>query len=122
MAKPVLTGEILDMRGRNEGSRKYWFKPGVVNNPKGRPKGSISLKEFAREYLLALEPEEKLKFLDSLPSELVFRMAEGNPHSTTDETVTHVIPTPIMRLTSVDKPMIEGVEEVKVVDEWAMKE
>ncbi len=33
--KPV-TG---DRRGRSEGSRRCWFKPGVSGNPRGRPRG-----------------------------------------------------------------------------------
>lgn len=57
----------------------YQFVKGVSANPGGRPKGSKSLKTFAREYLATLPEEEKIEFLKCLPEELVFRMAEGNP-------------------------------------------
>lgn len=58
---------------------KHLFQPGVSGNPKGRPKGTFSLKTYAQRYLKELSEEEKLKFLDGLPKELVWKMAEGNP-------------------------------------------
>lgn len=33
-----------DRRGRSEGSKRTWFKPGVSGNPKGRPRGIRSRK------------------------------------------------------------------------------
>jgi len=59
----------------------YVWKKGQTGNPKGRPKGK-TLKEFAREYLESLPDEDKLEYLASLPTEIVWKMAEGNPHST----------------------------------------
>lgn len=56
----------------------YLWKKGVSANPKGRPKGK-TLKEFAREYLMTLPDDEKTDFLASLPTEIVWKMAEGNP-------------------------------------------
>ena len=64
----------------------YKFVKGQSGNPGGRPKGSKSLKTFAREYLEALPEEEKIEFLKTLPSELVWKMAEGNPKQDTDVT------------------------------------
>jgi len=60
----------------------YQFVKGQSGNPGGRPKGSKSLKTFAREYLEILPEEEKIEFLKALPEELVWKMAEGNPHQT----------------------------------------
>lgn len=77
----------------------YQFTKGVSWNPWGRPKGSKSLKTFAREYLENLPDEEKIKFLECLPPEIVWRMSEGNPHATTDVTTNwKELPTPIISL------------------------
>lgn len=62
-----------------------WPK-GVSGNPKGRPKGTASLKDFARKYLLSLTDEQKELFLKALPPEIAWKMAEGNPHNTDDIT------------------------------------
>lgn len=64
----------------------YKFVKGQSGNPGGRPKGSKSLKTFAREYLERLPDDEKIEFLKTLPSELVWKMAEGNPKQDTDVT------------------------------------
>ena len=76
--------------------RGYQFQPGQSGNPTGRKKGVKSLKQFAKEYLENLPPEEKVAFLAALPEELVFRMAEGNPHSTSDAKVEVTQPIPII--------------------------
>lgn len=58
--------------------KQYQFQKGNNANPNGRPKGK-SLKEFAREFLMALPDEEKATYLSTLPEDMVWKMAEGNP-------------------------------------------
>ena len=61
------------------------FGPGNIANPNGRPKGK-TMKEFAREFLMSMTDEKKLEFLNSLTKDIVWKMAEGQPHQTTDIT------------------------------------
>lgn len=63
----------------------YMWKKGQSGNPHGRPKGK-TLKEFARQYLESLPDDEKIDYLASLPTEIVWKMAEGNPETKSDIT------------------------------------
>ncbi len=50
-------------------------------------KGKESLKEYAKRYLLEMPEAEKREFMKSLPSELIWRMAEGSPATSGEITV-----------------------------------
>lgn len=76
-------------------NRPWLFKKGVSGNPGGRPKGSKSLKERAREYLRDLDEEQIQEYFDGLNKLDVWKMAEGNPHSTEDSKVELTLPKPI---------------------------
>jgi hypothetical protein len=63
--------------------QKYRFKKGVSGNPLGVPKGTVSMKVWARNHLAALPEDERLDFINSLPASLTWQMAEGNPDNKT---------------------------------------
>ena len=84
-----------DKQGKKQGGRKiigqynwlkeYQWQKGQSGNPKGRPKGK-TMKEFARNFLENMSEESRIKFLKTMDPDKVWRMAEGQPHVTTDLT------------------------------------
>ena len=74
--------------------KPHQFKAGNNANPTGRPKGK-TLKEFAREYLQSLPDDRKIEYLATLPEEIVWKMAEGNPDNKTDTHVTGEVLIPV---------------------------
>lgn len=67
--------------------KQYQFKKwNQAAKGKWRPVWSKSLKVFVREYITTMSDEEKLAFLETMTSETIWKMAEGNPHQTEDIT------------------------------------
>ena len=80
--------------------QKPWlFKKGQSGNPEGRPKGSKSLKTWVKEYLEQMDDEERIAFLNKISPDIVWRMAEGQPHQSNDTTV-DIKPNPLLNAIS----------------------
>jgi hypothetical protein len=75
--------EEIDTQDQKDNSkdhlRPWQFKPGQSGNPGGRPKGTISLKEYAKKYLQDLDEEGKLKFMEGIDKKTIWEMAESKP-------------------------------------------
>jgi hypothetical protein len=66
-------------------NRPWLWKKGQSGNPAGRPKGK-TMKEWARGYLSRMTDEERDEFMEGIPKDKIWAMAEGNPASNTDIT------------------------------------
>src|SRR3990167_7105956 len=71
--------EKTQLQPKNQADRiKAWqFQPGKSGNPGGKPKGTQSLKIYARNYLLSLSDEEKLKYMKGMDKKDIWEMGEG---------------------------------------------
>ena len=83
----------------NSKSKPWLFQKGQSGNPSGRPKGSKSLKEYAKEMLASMTDEERQDFMHGLPKEVIWKLAEGNPANNTD-------------ITSGGKPIVQLAQEI----------
>lgn len=63
----------------------YQWKKGQSGNILGRPKGK-TMKDWAREYISKMTDEERDEWLEGIPKEIIWKMAEGNPKQDTDVT------------------------------------
>lgn len=75
----------MESENQTENSRPWLWKKGQSGNPAGRPKGK-SMKEWARQYLERMTDEERDAFMEGIPKESIWKMAEGNPETKTDIT------------------------------------
>lgn len=82
-----ISEDRIKMGGGASNFKPWLFQPGKSGNPKGRPPGTKSLKAWAKEYLQSLPDEEKLEFMAGMPKDIVWRMAEGQPHQTNETDV-----------------------------------
>ena len=74
------------VKKQSNNDKPWLFKKGQSGNPKGKPKGTFSLKTYAKNYLKDMTDDEKLTFMEGLPKEVIWKMSEGNPQSNLDLT------------------------------------
>lgn len=57
---------------------KPWqFQPGKSGNPSGKPKGTVSLKTYARKMIQNMTEDEKLEFMKGIDKKTIWEMSEG---------------------------------------------
>lgn len=90
----------------------YLWKKGQSGNPNGRPKGK-TLKEFARQYLESLPEDQKIDYLASLPTDIVWKMAEGMPQTNSDLKVEGSLNINIINYENIDDSLPVQTEQTK---------
>lgn len=69
--------EIQSENSKTDHLKPWQFKRGQSGNPGGKPKGTVSLKTYARKYIQELTDEEKMEFLEGIDKKTVWEMSEG---------------------------------------------
>ena len=70
-------GEVTDKTEKKQELRTWLFKKGQSGNPKGRPKGTFSLKTYAKHMLAEMTDKQRQDFLNGIDKRIVWEMAEG---------------------------------------------
>lgn len=71
--------EIQAENSRADHLKPWQFQPGKSGNPGGKPKGTVSLKTYARQMIQEMTDEEKLEFMKGIDKKTVWEMSEGKP-------------------------------------------
>jgi hypothetical protein len=75
----------MESDNQTENTKPWLWKKGQSGNILGRPKGK-TMKEWAKEYLSRMTDEERDEFMQGMPKERIWAMAEGNPDTKSDIT------------------------------------
>jgi hypothetical protein len=86
-------------------NRPWLWKKGQSGNLKGRPKGK-TMKEYIKEYLACMTEEERQEFLNGIPKEIIWKMAEGNPQDDITSGGEKINPIPIIKVHTEDNNVI----------------
>jgi hypothetical protein len=66
-----------ELTEKQTNSRPWLYKKGQSGNPNGRPKGSISMKQYVKNKLAAMTEEEREVYLEGVDKKIIWEMAEG---------------------------------------------
>lgn len=69
--KPENTGSKQGEVGNKRPPKEYQFKPGVSGNPKGKPKGALSLTAAIKRRLRYLTPDGKRDAMEMLADNII---------------------------------------------------
>ena len=80
----------------------HQYRKGQSGNPNGRPKGSVSLKSYAKTMMENMTAEEREEFMQGLPKQFIWEMAEGKAQTNVDHTTDgKELPSPIIPLNAI---------------------
>lgn len=71
--------ESTDISEEKQNDKPWLFKKGQSGNLKGRPKGTYSLKTYAKQMLENMTDEQRQDFLNGIDKKTIWEMSEGKP-------------------------------------------